>query len=190
MESVSFTCATKELRPLIAHLFKLVPSKMRRATSIEIRIQPQYVSFHTPGAERKLFCPTAGWGSFTLSLPYFNQLVQDHGKEVFHAEFKGDELNLGGLFTKGIFTPIQSTHPEMRPSLDLPVNFRDIELLRLHWQGRAFDKSILNADQMIEVAEKRMEANVQKAYEVLREYDIRKDEIIAWIRAKALKPGR
>lgn len=188
MNEASFVCQVVDLKPLVDKLYKLVPARMRKVTSIEIRIQPRFVSFHTPGAELKLFCSTAGWGSFSMSLPYFRQLVHDHGNRVFHPVFRDDELEVGGLFTKGLFTRIQSTHPEMRPSLDLPVNFRDIDLLRLHWQGREFDKSMLNADRMIEQAEERLKVNARKAADALKDYDISLHEIMSLIRSKAMRP--
>lgn len=71
MDTISFHCSKVEILEKIKQLRSLVRPKSKKslmAATLEIRIQPQFVSFHISGGELKLFCNTKGWGSFTLSV--------------------------------------------------------------------------------------------------------------------------
>jgi len=151
------------------------------AATLEIRIQPQFVSFHISGGEIKLFCNTKGWGSFTLSLEYFFQVLTDYTGAVFSPTFKNGEMQAGGLFTKGLGFKIQNNHPENKVTLDLPLNYTDLDILKLRNQTSEKQLEIVNAKRLIEQAEKRLEINIELAYKTLKDYGVNKNEIIQLI---------
>lgn len=105
MEEIGFHCPKIEILDKIKGLRSLIrpkSAKARRSATLEIRIQPQYVTFHMPGGSVRLYCSTKGWGSYTLSLEYFYQILTDYTGAVFSPKFIDGEMQAGGLFTKGL----------------------------------------------------------------------------------------
>lgn len=178
MDEISFHCSKVEILEKIKQLRSLVRPKSKKslmAATLEIRIQPQFVSFHISGGELKLFCNTKGWGSFTLSLEYFFQVLTDYTGAVFSPTFKNGEMQAGGLFTKGLGFKIQNNHPENKVTLDLPLNYTDLDILKLRNQTSEKQLEIVNAKRLIEQAEERLELNIEIAYNALKIYGIEKD---------------
>ena len=81
MDEITFTCTKAELLKKLKRIRSFIQpksEKARKATTLEIRIQPSFVSFNIPGASEKLECTTKGWASFTLSLEYFYPVSYTH----------------------------------------------------------------------------------------------------------------
>ena len=180
MEEISFQCPNIEILDKIKRLRSLVRPKSlkaRKSATLEIRIQPQYVSFHIPGATEKLYCTTRGWGSFTLSLEYFYQVLSDYTGNIFSPIFKDGEMQAGGLFTKGLGYKIQNTHPENKATLDLPINFTTVDILKLRSKIRTKEIEIVNADRLIEKAEAKLDEDVKSVYYILKVYGVTEGDI-------------
>ena len=180
MEEISFQYPNIEILDKIKRLRSLVRPKSlkaRKSATLEIRIQPQYVSFHIPGAEEKLYCSTKGWGSFTLSLEFFYQVLSDYTGNIFSPIFKDGEMQAGGLFTKGLGYKIQNTHPENKATLDLPINYTTVDILKLRKEINANEIVIANAERLIEKAEAKLNEDINAAYNILKIYGVEIDEI-------------
>ena len=180
MEEISFHCSNIEILDKIKRLRSLVRPKSlkaRKSATLEIRIQPQYVSFHIPGAEEKLYCSTKGWGSFTLSLEYFFQILTDYTGNIFAPNFKEGEMQAGGLFTKGLGYKIQNTHPENKATLDLPINYTTVDILKLRKEINANEIVIANAERLIEKAEAKLNEDINAAHRILKDYGVTEGDI-------------
>lgn len=76
---------------------------------------------------------------------------------------------------------IQNNHPENKVTLDLPLNYTDLDILKLRNQTSEKQLEIVNAKRLIEQAEKRLEINIELAYKTLKDYGVNKNEIIQLI---------
>lgn len=177
MES-EFICLKKDAVSRISRMKKLTKSTSKKSATIEIRVHPLYVTFHAVGFQEKLFCETKGVGAYTMSLEYFLQLLKDTQGEKIHPQFKDNGMYLGGLFSKGVGYKIQCTHPENAVTLDLPINYRDVDLLRLRGKVTDEELELTNDSTIIEAAEERLEKNIHEALKVLKEYGVTKEDLI------------
>jgi hypothetical protein len=184
MDEISFICPNIEIQAKIKHLRSFVKPKTlegRKRATLEIRIQPQYVTFHIPGAQEKLYCATKGWGSFTLSLEYFYQVLTDYTGDIFNPKFIDGEMHAGGLFTKGLGFKIQNTHPENDVTLDLPINYTHVDILKLRGKIKSKEIEIVNSEQLISKAEAKLESDINAAYKILTIYGVSLEEIEALV---------
>lgn len=180
MES-EFTCIKKDAINRIARMKKIVKSTVKKSATVEIRIQPLFVTFMTVGSQEKLFCDTKGFGAYTMSLEYFLQLLKDAPGEKVNPQFKNDGMYLGGVFSRGVQYKIQSTHPENTVSLDLPLNYRDVDLLRLRGKFTIEELELTNDGSIIDDAEERLNTNINLALKVLCEYGVNKSDLVTLV---------
>ncbi len=179
MEEISFSCFKVEILEKIKRLrANVLPrsKKAKMAATLEIRIQPQYVSLHITGGTEKLFCNTKGWGSFTLSLEYFYLILTDYSGTIFAPTFHDGEMQAGGLFTRGLGFKIQNAHPENKVTLDLPLNYTELDVLKLR-NKPSEQLTIVNADALVESAEQKLEYRIGKAFQELKCYGVTSQEI-------------
>lgn len=177
MEEIGFNCPNVEIIDKIKRLRSLVKPRLRKSATLEIRIQPQHVTFHIPGGEVKLYCSTKGWGSYTLSLEYFYMILTDYTGTVFAPTFKDGEMQAGGLFTKWLGFKIQNTHPENKPTLELPLNCSDVEILKLRNKMKSDQINITNAEVLIKKAELKLEKDIATAHKALSIYGVNLEDI-------------
>lgn len=184
MDEVGFTCATRELVDKVSKLRSLQKGVKRKKATIEIRVQPQYVSFHTLGATIKLLCSTKGWGSYTLSLEYFYMVLTDYSGDVFSPRFIDGGMEIGGLFTRGLGSTIQATHPENRPTVDLPINYTDVDILALQKKYSSPELSLTNSQVLVSEAESRLDERLRMAHKYLEPYSITLEELTRYVRGR------
>ncbi len=184
MNEISFQCSKIELLDKVKHLRSFVKpksAKARRETSLEIRVQPKYVSFCIPGIEVKQFCSTEGWGSFTLSLEYFYLILTDYTGAIFAPKFIDGEMQAGGLFTKGLGFKIQNTHPENRPTIEIPLNYTPADILNLRDKLDPNSIGIQSVYLLIERAEVKLKEDVRDAHKALSSYGVSREEILEMV---------
>jgi hypothetical protein len=180
MNEISFQCSKIELLDKVKHLRSFVKPKSpkaRREAAIEIRVQPNYVSLCIPGIEVKQFCSTEGWGSFTLSLEYFYLILTDYTGAIFAPKFIDGEMQAGGLFTKGLGYKIQNTHPENKPTVEIPLNYKPADILNLRDKLDPKSIGIASAYALIERAEAKLKEDVRDAHKALSKYGVSRNEI-------------
>ncbi len=181
MNEVGFTCATRELVDKVSKLRSLQKGVKRKKATIEIRVQPQYVSFHTLGGTVKLLCPTKGWGSYTLSLEYFYMILTDYSGDVFSPKFIDEGMEVGGLFTRGLGCAIEATHPENQPTFNLPINYTDVDILALPRKYTLPELKLTNAQLLVVEAEACLEERIRLAHKHLEPYGITIDELTRYV---------
>lgn len=180
MDEITFACTKTELLKKLKRIRSFVQpksEKARKATTLEIRIQPSFVSFNIPGGSEKIDCTTKGWASFTLSLEYFYQILMDHNSVEFSPVFSNGEMRVGGLITTGIGFKIQGTHPENKATLDLPLNYSDIDILKLRRKTKDAHLEIVNAKTIIDAAELILTTKIEEAFTALKFYGVSRDEL-------------
>ncbi|HQW23638.1 MAG TPA: hypothetical protein PLI47_10060 [Bacteroidia bacterium] len=190
MEEVSFNCQTSELLHKIEHLRSLVKprsAKARRETLLEIRIQPNFVSFCIPGLEVKQFCSTKGWASYTFSLEYFYMILNDYTGLIFTPKFIDGEMHVGGLFTKGLGYNMETTHPENKLTIDIPLNYSPVDILNLKDKLDPNSIGIAGVYSLIANEEQKLIKNIGIAYKALSSYGFSRDEISQFVRNKIIK---
>ena len=180
MES-EFTCLKTDAIDRISRMKKVAKSTLKKSATVEIRIQPLFVTFLAVGSQEKLFCDTKGVGAYTMSLEYFLQLLEDTAGDKVNPQFKNDGMYLGGVFSRGVRYKIQSTHPENTVTLDLPLNYRDVDLLRLRGKFTREELELTNDGCIIEDAEERLNTNIDTALKILNEYGVNKVDLIALV---------
>jgi hypothetical protein len=172
MSQVSFQCEKKALLESIKRLRQLFNPEARKSAPVEIRIQPQFVSLHVNGGMEKIFCVSNGWGSFTVLLEYLNALVRETDGKAFSPSFINGEMHVGGVITSGLGFKIYQTHLENKQTPDLPVNYSDVDVLKLRNDILFMGSPASEARRLIMSAEHTLNKNIRQAHIFLKQYGV------------------
>lgn len=125
-----FSCKTRDLLKTLNFLKAGIPKQLKHYQRImEVTIKTGEVIFVIAGAKKSLVCESEGPGKFTISFPYFYDMVSTCYRAT-------SDISIGDWFmtyhnsTVYVETCFFDDDSILR-SIDLPINYKLIDVLRL-----------------------------------------------------------
>lgn len=150
--------------------------KRSKVTTCELTFTDDKIEVAVPGAQFTIVSVGIGAAKVTLPFFYLYDIIEKSNKPVLEISLSRNQMTINSL-TIGVTTTFFEDDRVLR-TIDIPLNYNDKDLLLLK-KGRyteeelAFNKLIPE----IEEAEKNLERNIEKAYQILKIYGIKKSEI-------------
>jgi len=146
-------------------------------TVIELTVTNGLLTLAVPGSIVSKQCTTVGTCKATLRYNYFFQLIEDCTHKLISIEIKEGEININGV-RKIVNTTFFENDSILR-TINLPVNYRDIDLLRMPHEGFTIEELRFNLLALpLMKAEKKLKDNIEMAYSKLFEYGVTEEDII------------
>ena len=154
--------------------------KRSKTVTCELTFKDNKIEVAVPGA--KFNIESAGIGAAKVSLPFFYlyDIIEKSSKQLLEISIEKDQMTINSL-TIGVSTTFFEDDRILR-TINIPLNYSDKDLLLLK-KGRytheelEFNKLISK----IEVAEINLEKNLEKAYQILKPYGLKKAELRSFI---------
>lgn len=174
---VSFSAPKTELLELFKKLKAGHKRRSKKAFTLicEVTITTNKATFTVAGATICLPCITSGVAKFTLPLFYFEDLIKTHKDKIVSIQIHPKELKIGTSFISANITYVEDD--SILRSIDLPLNFTDIDLINLISERYTEDEiTFNNLRQPIADALVRFDQNIQIAYKAIKSYKIPYDK--------------
>jgi len=170
---VSFSAPKTELLEVFKKLKAGHKHRSKKVFNLicEVTITDNKATFTVAGATINLSCTTKGVAKFTLPLYYFEDLIKTHKDKNVSIEIHPEEIKIGTSFISANITYIEND--DILRSIDLPLNFTDIDLINLISDHYTEDEiSFNNLREPIEEALARFDQKIRIAYKPLKAYKI------------------
>ena len=146
-------------------------------TVIELTVTNGLLTLAVPGAIMRVPCVTTGTCKATMRYRYFFQMIEDCADKVISIEIKEGEINIGGVRT-GIKTTFFEDDSILR-TINLPVNYREIDILRLPDDGFTAEEIRFNVlDLLLAKAQNKLKERIEIAYSALSAYGVTEEDIV------------
>lgn len=158
--------------------------RARLAYMLEIRIKPDEMLLSGIGVQYRVACSADKYG--TVVLPFFIllDLAKSHrSKELFMA-FNAGSIQFGEVRLR--HTAIKLVHPEDQREVDLPMNHRDEELIRLGRQLSDDELERRNLLEAVRAAEERLERALGEAAAILAPYGVTPGDVRSLVIARSI----
>jgi hypothetical protein len=175
---VTFIANTKSLQALFKQLKvglgKLNPKT--KAFACEITVIDDTVVFNLPGFQNSISCATEGTVKVTTSFLRLFDIIKNETKKEMFFQIGEEEMTIG-ILTLAVHTCYFKNDRILR-SINMPINFKDIDLLRLQKQGYTFEELQFNKlINPITEAENNLKYNINYSYNRLKEYGVSYEEL-------------
>lgn len=177
MNKISFQCDKKILLERLKIFRRILKPGVRKITTLEIRIQPLWITLHITGASEKIHCITDGYGSFTISLEYFYSIVNDTEGTAFSPKFINGEMHIGPIIASGLGFKIYQTHLENKQTPDLALNYTDIDILKIKNEISYLSPTGFDGKKLVDSAERALQSNIAFAHDYLKKYGVTIEDI-------------
>ena len=108
-------------------------SKWYKKTELEITITDGLVTLVIPGVRLELECETVGTAKASLSLHYFNDIIQSWKDLKFECTINDDSIKMGVTSVNAQTTFFEND--SILRSIKLHINYTDLYLLQLEHKG-------------------------------------------------------
>ena len=154
-------------------------------TVIELTVTNGLLTLAVPGAILRVPCVTTGTCKATMRYRYFFQMIEDSADKVISIEIKEGEINIGGVRT-GIKTTFFEDDSILR-TINLPVNYREIDILRLPDDGFTAEEIRFNVlDLLLAKAQNKLKERIEIAYSALSAYGVSEEDIVALVEKRGM----
>ncbi len=154
-------------------------------TVIELTVTDGLLTLAVPGAIMRVECATTGTCKATMRYRYFFQMIEDCADKVISIEIKEGEINIGGVRT-GIKTTFFEDDSILR-TINLPVNYREIDILRLPDDGFTAEEIRFNVlDLLLAKAQNKLKERIEIAYSALNAYGVSEEDILALVEKRGM----
>lgn len=182
---ISFSTDKKGLLDTLKNLKAVLKGPVKKYLSVvcEITIINNKVIFAIPGCQFELECDTEGTAKAAISFLYFHEIVKAHSKKKIKFEFTEGYIRTDSTKFKADtwFFP----NDKILRTLDIPVNYKDLDLLRLRHQNYTEEELQFNKIiKKIDDAEERLKTNLIEASLILGNYGISFEEIRNLVNSK------
>ena len=174
----------------IVSILKLIKAglgkgKRSKVTTCELTFTDNKIEVEVPGAQFTIDSVGIGAAKVTLPFFYLYDIIEKSNKPVLEISLGRNQMTINSL-TIGVTTTFFEDDRIPR-TIDIPLNYSDKDLLLLK-KGKYIQEELAFNKLMpeIEEAEKNLEKNVEKAYQLLKLYGIKKADLKSII-SKSLK---
>lgn len=174
---LTFKAPKSEFQRAAKHMKHALPKdKAKLQQAVEIKFMKNEIELSTIGASYRLYGKSEGAGRASMSLLQFADIVLSQDGEYIEVKFAPGLFESGKSGIKGTSVKVDS-EGGMPATIDLAINYKLSDLLRLRdkypWDQIEFN----NLAKTLEKAEEDLEYNIEKAYTILKQYDISRSEL-------------
>lgn len=146
-------------------------------TVLELTVTDGVLALAVPGAVLRIEGTTSGTCKATIRYFYFLQMIEDSAHKTIEIEITQGEININGV-RKNISTTFFENDSILR-TINLPANYRVIDLLRLPSEGFTIEELQFNVlDIPLQNAKMMLKGNIERSYANLSDYGVTKEDII------------
>ena len=174
--------STKDLVKTLKHLKVAVKgrSKKARNTICEITVTDGKISCAVPGSIFNLQCKTKGVAKITIPFLYFFDIIKNNNEAMTIMKIMDGEVNIGPLTFSANTSFIEDD--KILRTIDLPMNYNDMYLLRLPYEGYTKEELDFNKiTPMIEDAKTRLFDDIKRAHSILFAYGISFEDLNTFV---------
>jgi hypothetical protein len=181
-DCVKFSIGTEELNNLIKrlNLVEHVNSRKKHSLTTEVTVKTGYVEFNSPGYYQKITADTTGICRFSVRISFLIKLLKSYKKSILYFEIYRNRLQIENL---SILVSASFFHDDrILRSIQLPINFNYIDLLRLkpdQYTKEEIDLS--NLEMQIKYAREMFTLDLMAAYKLLEIYRIEYNTFRNWV---------
>ncbi len=175
--SATFSVSNKNLLLALKQLNKLEKLAKRRKITLEITLFQYYILLVVPGVELKVKASTNGSAKATVLLWYITDIVSGQKEEILFFTIMYNQIHLNGLVFNALTTHFDDDR--ILRSIQLPINFTFIDIARLYLSEKYTSDEMLfnNLSEKVVKSFKEVNEDIEKAYNQLAKYGVRKVEI-------------
>lgn len=142
----------------------------------ELTITDNKITIAVPGASFYVNCEGKGAAKASLSFSYFYDIISKCKKDTIEMTIESGQMGINSLTI-----PVNTTFIEndkILRTIQLPLNYTDKEILNLS-KGRYTPEELEfnGMTEKIKVAERIVESNIDKIYEILKDYNVTRKDI-------------
>jgi hypothetical protein len=182
--SIKLECEYPDIKAACNHLRVALPrNKKERATVIlEINIKPEEITLSIIGASYKIKTETGIYTKILFPFVYLDTIVNDWEKMIFVLKIDDGFIQHGGSVLES--TAIRVIHPENQKKMDLPMNYSNLDILRLEFRYSLDEIRRMNLLEKLDKAKEELYKSVKSATAELSAYNVKYDDIEKIVREK------
>lgn len=180
-----FTTSKKELLKTLKIIKNGLPrGKHGALINLELKIGLNIITLLLPGLSHEVYGKTSGIGKAYVPLLHFESMVKDTTLEDVSVIIASGKVIVGKFTSTS--NRITTHNSENLATIQLAVNHTQMELLALRYQYSFEELLANNYDALIMVAEDKLEQNITKAFELLKQYEVTSEMINELIKARII----
>lgn len=182
--TASFRVLKKDLLNLLKQMQRLEKSARKKLSTLEVTIIDYYLQLAIPGIQLNINAATKGSAKFTLRLGYFFDIIKSEKDNTLDFELTENRLSLRTL-SFPVMTTFFETDEILR-SINLPLNYSEIDLVKLLLSGKYTDEEIAfnNLNKEAVKAMLKVKADIGKIILMLKNYGFNRNEVEEFIMNK------
>ena len=175
--TASFRVLKNELHNVLKQMQRVEKSAKKKLSTLEVTIIDNYLQLAIPGIQLNINAATKGSAKFTVRLWYFADIIKAEQDNTLHIELTENRLGLRAL-SFPVMTTFFETDRILR-SINLPLNYTDLDLAKLFLSGKYTDEEILfnNLDKEAGDAMRKAKTDIGKIVLLMKKYGFNKKEV-------------
>ena len=175
--TASFRVLKNELLNVLKQMQRVEKSAKKKLSTLEVTIIDNYLQLAIPGIQLNINAATKGSAKFTVRLWYFADIIKAEQDNTLHIELTENRLGLRAL-SFPVMTTFFETDRILR-SINLPLNYTDLDLAKLFLSGKYTDEEILfnNLDKEAGDAMRKAKTDIGKIVLLMKKYGFNKKEV-------------
>lgn len=152
--------------------------KQFKTATCELTFSDNKIAIAVPGAQFNVESDGLGAAKVTLPFSYLYDIIEKSSKHFLEISIERDQMTINSLTIAASTTFFEDDR--ILRTIDIPLNYSDKDLLLLR-NGR-YTKEELEFNKLIpkiELAEENLMKNIDKAYQLLKQYGLKKSELSA-----------
>ena len=175
--TASFRVLKNELLNVLKQMQRVEKSAKKKLSTLEVTIIDNYLQLAIPGIQLNINAATKGSAKFTVRLWHFADIIKAEQDNTLHIELTENRLGLRAL-SFPVMTTFFETDRILR-SINLPLNYTDLDLAKLFLSGKYTDEEILfnNLDKEAGDAMRKAKTDIGKIVLLMKKYGFNKKEV-------------
>ncbi|RNI39887.1 hypothetical protein EFY79_00865 [Hanamia caeni] len=185
MESTaSFRVIKSELLNALKQIQRVEKSTKKKLSTLDVTLIDGLLQMAIPGIQLNIIAATKGSAKFTVRLWYFTDIIKSERDNTLHFELTENRLSIRKL-SFPVLTTFFETDRILR-SINLPLNYTDMDLVKLLLSGKYTDEEIVfnDLDKEALTAMRRVKADISKIILMMKAYGFKRKEVEELIQNK------
>jgi hypothetical protein len=185
MESTAtFRVIKSELLNALKQIQRVEKSTKKKLSTLDVTLIDGLLQMAIPGIQLNIIAATKGSAKFTVRLWYFTDIIKSERDNTLHFELTENRLSIRKL-SFPVLTTFFETDRILR-SINLPLNYTDMDLVKLLLSGKYTDEEIVfnDLDKEALTAMRRVKADISKIILMMKAYGFKRKEVEELIQNK------
>lgn len=176
-ETASFSVLKSELLNILKQMQRVEKSARKKMSTLEVTFIDGFLQMAIPGIQLKINATTKGSAKFTVRLWYFADIIKGEQDNTLHFDLFENQLKLR-VFSFPVLTTFFETDRILR-TINLPVNYTDMDLTKLVLSNKYTDEEILfnDLDKKIAGVMRKAQTDISKITSMMKKYGFNQKEV-------------